>query len=1119
MIVFRFMFRFQIERLALLVFGFLLTSVAAAEMTPPINDNFSGRIQIGPGNIVTNGTMLGSRLENGEWLSNLWFSRDYRSVWWEWIATNSGPVTISVDAAASEANALLCSLTVEVSEGDSLVQLNKVAFSYGSTAHDGEQFATLTFDAIEGRHYVIGLTGMAELSEYTLEVTLGLSPMVVLDSPPAGVVFKAGDSITLSAQVLDRDSPVSHVTFYSGWRDNYSTLSSVQKWPYTLNWSNAPPGHYQIVARGWDTTGLSSFSLPVTIEVVPKNDAFTERVVLTGASVDVTGSLENASREEGEPLHVENELGSIWWSWTAPTNGFTTVSSDTWGVAVYTGLNLASLTLVTNGLPDEYGPRAVFSATAGTTYAIAAIGAGEIQLSLRMSQPPMVTILSPANGARFTVGKAIPVSVSAQDPDGALASLEVRAESLETNVSSGLFTTVLSNLPVGGYVIWATATDADGLSTRSSLPFQIEPVPIPPPLNDHYTNRFTLTGAPLIVTGTTVNATTELGEGRYHTIWWRWVAPASGLTTVTFDSSPHDANIYTGDAASVFECVRRPSIFCWRSCEVFQAQAGVAYQIQVYQHVDSLPPGEVRFQILQSPPPTVTLIGPTNGSHFILGESVQLSATVAGLDWGISKVEFFSSSTLLGTLTNEPYTVPISFQTDQNTRDVYAVVTDTMGWTYRSESFFYIIDPVPPANDRFAARTQLIGFPLNTVGSTENATRESDEPGPGLRTVWYTWVAPTNGEYTITLNHSPLNQSLFVYTGDVPSTLVPVAQSTNRLTLANYRTEFILNAVAGVPYQLAVVDTGGPFKLSIYSGLAPRISITLPENNASLSHGQRTSFEVEADDLDGDLERVDFYLNLVLLATVTSPPFSVEFAAHGLLTDSFDGQNFGEHYFLDAVATDRQGLSTAVWGGGDINRLISAAPNDDFANRIQLKGLLESTSLRGKGTTSLELGESNRFEGETQGSTWWGWHAPASGEVTVHCNAPFGVLMGQAVSVADLSEVATSQTNEWTHVCRFSAEAGVDYYFRVVTDYPTYRLEFVLIPSQPALLTAEGFDSGAMRLNFQTLADLDWTFQFSDNLRDWTPFRTNRTRLQNFQVIDPAAPTRSRRFYRAVSER
>src|SRR5207244_362504 len=92
---------------------------------------------------------------------------------------------------------------------------------------------------------------------------------------------------------------------------------------------------------------------------------------------------------------------SVWWTWTAPTNG--TVALDTIGssfdtlLAVYTGNSVSSLSLISS---DDNGgggltSRAFFDATQGTTYQIGVDGFnpsgihgaayGTIQLNLQES--------------------------------------------------------------------------------------------------------------------------------------------------------------------------------------------------------------------------------------------------------------------------------------------------------------------------------------------------------------------------------------------------------------------------------------------------------------------------------------------------------------------------------------------------------------------------------------------------------------------------------------------------------------------------------------------------------------------------------------------------------------
>src|SRR5205807_8144495 len=124
-----------------------------------------------------------------------------------------------------------------------------------------------------------------------------------------------------------------------------------------------------------------------------------------------------------------------------------------------------------------------------------------------------------------------------------------------------------------------------------------------------------------------------------------------------------------------------------------------------------------------------------------------------GMDGWISNVDFFSCGTRLGTLTNGPYPAPIFFRADHPIpRDVHAVVTDTMGWSYPSATNSYVIDPVPPVppdNDSFVGSMVLNGSSVSTTGSTEKATREAGEPGGGERSVWYSWTAPADGYYTL----------------------------------------------------------------------------------------------------------------------------------------------------------------------------------------------------------------------------------------------------------------------------------------------------------------------------------------------------------------------------------
>jgi hypothetical protein len=115
------------------------------------------------------------------------------------------------------------------------------------------------------------------------------------------------------------------------------------------------------------------------------NDDFAARARIEGVLGFVLASNEGATREAGEPDHVQaGGSGSLWWSWTAPGDG--TVDLTTLGstfdtlLAVYTGAAVDALTLVAENDDGEFAPdlssMVSFPVTAGTELQIAVDGFG-----------------------------------------------------------------------------------------------------------------------------------------------------------------------------------------------------------------------------------------------------------------------------------------------------------------------------------------------------------------------------------------------------------------------------------------------------------------------------------------------------------------------------------------------------------------------------------------------------------------------------------------------------------------------------------------------------------------------------------------------------------------------
>lgn len=126
-------------------------------------------------------------------------------------------------------------------------------------------------------------------------------------------------------------------------------------------------------------------------ETRPFNDDFANRAVLAGERVRARTSTTHAGTEVGEPAHAGYLARSVWFTWTAPSDGSVVIDTvDSPGdtkLAVYTGTSLTALTQVAandNAAGGLLTSHVAFPITAGTTYQIAVdtASAGFVALNL-----------------------------------------------------------------------------------------------------------------------------------------------------------------------------------------------------------------------------------------------------------------------------------------------------------------------------------------------------------------------------------------------------------------------------------------------------------------------------------------------------------------------------------------------------------------------------------------------------------------------------------------------------------------------------------------------------------------------------------------------------------------
>jgi hypothetical protein len=307
----------------------------------------------------------------------------------------------------------------------------------------------------------------------------------------------------------------------------------------------------------------------------PLNDQLSNRTVLSGTNIVVSGWNTNATKQKNEPNHAGDVGGaSVWWAWTAPTNGDVVITTDGSDfdtlLAVYTGSSVLGLSVVASN--DDHSvlvtSRVRFQPVAGTQYQIGVDG--------------------------FNDG---------------------------TNVDMGNIT----------------------------LSLEFVPDPITRPANDSFTNATVLTGAAVSVSAANVEATHEPGEPLHAgeagdtSVWWRWIAPVSGVVRVTTTGSSFDTllAVYTGNALTNLSFIATnddadPAGGILTSTLFFNAEAGREYRIAVDGFDGAA--GQIALDIATLTPTLNAVAIPSDGTFQFtmsgangVGYQIQVSTNLA--DW------------------------------------------------------------------------------------------------------------------------------------------------------------------------------------------------------------------------------------------------------------------------------------------------------------------------------------------------------------------------------------------------------------------------------------------------------------------------------------------------------
>jgi len=455
------------------------------------------------------------------------------------------------------------------------------------------------------------------------------APTVTVSSPVDQTMFVGPASVTMSATASDSDGSISEVDFYGD--GNLIGTGTLSGSVYTLTWNNVTFGPHSIIATATDNLGRATISDAV-------------RVIVNGSA-------------------VVNITSPTWWGGTfnkpanvpitasASLSGGTISRVDFYANQISIGTGTVSGTdqysITWNSPPDgNYALTAVATDNTGVTTTSSPV-------NILVNDPPVVSLLNPANGALFNAPATITLTGDASDGDGSIQQVSFyRNGSLigtSHTVGANQFTIPWSNVAAGSYSLTAVATDNLG-ATNTSAPVNIV-VNAPPTVSLTSPANGAVFAPPASMTMT---ATASDSDGSVSGV--SFYANGNLIGSGTFTAPNQYSFTWNNVAAGSYNLTARATDD--RGATTTSNSRNI--------NVDN--------------PPTVSITSPTNGATFAAPASIAINTNAADSDGFVSKVEFFENSIKIGETNTTPFNFTWSSVGPGN-YTLTTVATDNLGVT------------------------------------------------------------------------------------------------------------------------------------------------------------------------------------------------------------------------------------------------------------------------------------------------------------------------------------------------------------------------------------------------------------------------------------------------------
>jgi hypothetical protein len=608
-------------------------------------------------------------------------------------------------------------------------------------------------------------------------------PVVALTSPANGANFTAPAAITCTASVTTNGHTITRVQFYNG----TTLLGQSTSAPFTYTWSGVGAGSYSLTARLTYDSGSTLDSAPVSVSVGNPPPTIALTAPANGATYVAPASISCTAGVTANG-HTITRVQFY--------NGTTLLGEDTAAPYAYTWSGVSA---------GSYSLTARLTYDSGTTLDSSAV-------SVTVTNPlPLVALTAPTNGATYVAPASISCTAAVTTNGHAITRVQFyNGTTLLGQSTSAPFTYTWSGVSAGSYSLTARLTYDSG----STLDSGAVSVTVTNPL-------------PVVALTAPANGAT-------------YVAPASISCTASVTTNGHTitrVQFYNGTTL-LGQSTSAPFTYTWSGVSAGSYSLTARLTYDSGSTLDSAPANVT----VGSPAPTIALTAPADGATYVAPAAISCAASVTANGHTITRVQFYSGTTLLGQSTSAPFTYTWSGVGAGS----YSL---TARLTYDSGS---ILDSAPVS--------VTVGNPAPAIALTAPTDGDS-----------YVAPATISCAATVTANGHTVAKVQFYDGVNLlgEATSAPYTFDWSAVSAGSY------SITARIVYDGSSTIDSAPASVSVTNAL-PIISLTSPADGATYSAPALITLTASVTANGRVITKVQFYSDANLLGEATLPPYTFD---------------------------------------------------------------------------------------------------------------------------------------------------------------------------------------------------------------------------------------------------